>query len=68
LKSEIRDGKTIIIFDSIEEVKWYYHRKFCKDSSDQLAKYMMETLGKIRDVAEANKLLKTFCEPYEVKV
>ncbi len=63
MKQVTRNGETITIFDDIEEMKWHYHARLCKNSSDGVAKVMVEIL----DVAEANQRLKGFGEPCEVK-
>lgn len=55
------------VFDSIEDLKWFYHKKLCRNSSDKTAAYLMDALGKVADAVEANKLLETFKEPYRVK-
>jgi hypothetical protein len=60
----VRDGKTIMVFDNIDEMKWHFHSRLCRNSADNLALLMVD----IQDVATANKYLKTFNEPYEVKV
>ena len=66
MKEIIRDGKTITVFDNVEEMKWFYHARLCKDSSDRAAQYIHEVAG-LNDVAKANEALKAFSEPCEVK-
>jgi len=69
MKTEIREGKTVTVFDNVEEMKWHYHARLCKDGNDSVAVYMtkMYELG-ILTVEEANKQLKLMGEPCEVKV
>ena len=64
MKEIIRDGKTITVFDDVTEMKWHYHARLCKDSNDNVARFMIN----IQDVKEANRWLKTFDDQYEVKV
>jgi len=63
MKTEVRDGKTITVFDNVEEMKWHYHARLCRNSADTLALFMVN----IQDVKEANKWLKTLDNQYEVK-
>ena len=64
MRKEIREGVEITVFDNVEELKWYYHARLCKDSADRFAEYMVA----IQDVAKANVQLKINGEPCEVKV
>jgi hypothetical protein len=68
MKETVRDGRKIIVFDNIEEMKWHFHARLCKDSSDNRAVYItrMYELG-IKSPKEANKHLKLMGEPCEVK-
>jgi len=66
MKQVVRDGKTITVFDNVEELKWHYHRKLCKDSGDAVATIMVNVCG-LNDVDEANRHLRDFGEPCEVK-
>jgi len=63
MKTEIKEGKTITVFDNVEEMKWHYHARLCRNSADALALFMVN----IQDVKEANKWLKTLDNQYEVK-
>ncbi len=66
MKQVVREGKTITVFDDVEEMKWFYHRRLCKDSSDPIAQIMVmdETIS---SVAKANERLKNCAEPCEVR-
>ena len=66
MHTEQKNGKTITIFDTVEEMKWHYHARLCKDSSDRAAQYIHHVAG-LNDVAKANEALKAFSEPCEVK-
>jgi len=66
MKQVKRKGKTITVFDSVEEMKWHYHRRLCKNSSDSVAQAMMR-VSDSNDVAKANKHLKLLQELCEVK-
>ena len=66
MRKEVREGVEITIFDNVEELKWYYHARLCKDSSDPAALYIVHVAGE-NDVAKANEALKAFSEPCEVK-
>jgi hypothetical protein len=65
MKTEVRDGKTITIFDNVEEMKWHYHARLCRNSADIMAQFMVDFASK--NVAEANKWLKILDSQYEVK-
>lgn len=62
--------KTITVFNDVEEMKWHYHARLCRDSNDQKAVYMTRmyelSMGKMT-AKEANKHLKIMDEPCEVK-
>jgi len=63
MHKELRDDKLVTVFDDVEEMKWFYHRKLCKNSSDTVAGLIVGVL----DVNRANELLRLFKEPCEVK-
>ena len=67
MRQQVRGGVEITVFDNVEEMKWYYHARLCKDSSDRAALYIHNVAGE-NDVAKANEALKAFSEPCEVKV
>jgi len=62
----VRDGKTVTVFDDVEEMKWHYHARLCRNSADIMAKFMIDFASK--NVAEANRWLKVLDSQYEVKV
>jgi hypothetical protein len=74
MRKEVREGKTITVFDDVEEMKWHYHARLCKDSNDNVAVYMTKIYelsyyaNNVLTVEEANKQLKLMGEPCEVKV
>lgn len=41
MKTKIRDGEKITVFDDVEEMKWFFHTRLCKDSSDFEATWVM---------------------------
>jgi len=62
MKTETVDGKRILVFDDLEEMKWYYHKELCK--GDATAQYLMEHCNTLK---EANHTIKTFCLPCIIK-
>ena len=64
MKTEIEDGKTILLFDDVEELKWYYHTKLCRGEDVVTAEFIMNHIFEERDV---NALLKRFNQPCRVK-
>jgi len=66
MKQIVRNGKKITVFDTVEEMKWHYHRRLCKNSSDSVAIAMMR-VSHSNDVDKANKHLKLLQEPCEVQ-
>jgi len=71
MQQKVRNGKTVTVFDDVEEMKWHYHARLCKDSSDNAATFitkMYELSNGKMTPKEANKQLKLIGEPCEVKV
>lgn len=65
MKTEIENGRKIMVFDSTEELKWYYHRKLCKGVNVQ---YFMEHCNTVKEANEHalyNLRVKTLVEWYE---
>ena len=62
MKREIIGGKEILVFDDCEELKWYYHDKFCH--GDTIAGFLMEYCN---NAEEANEYAKRNEMPYRVK-
>lgn len=62
----MRDGREITVFEDVEEMKWFYHARLCKDSSDMPAQFMTSDTF-TASVKAANEMLKTLWEPCEVK-
>jgi hypothetical protein len=70
VKQIVRNGKTITVFDNVEELKWFYHARLCKDSGDPTALLMTRPFELFTDEAKILEYLKKyeyFCEPCEVK-
>lgn len=68
MKQIVRAGKTVTVFDDVEELKWHYHRRLCKDSSDHTAELIIRFCGEYyADVKELNKWIKKSLEPCEVR-
>jgi len=75
MKTVIRDGKTILVFDDVEEMKWHFHVRLCKNAGDRTAKFMTDRYddcsthhNRALTVQEANEWLKTLIyEFFEVK-
>lgn len=68
MKTEVIDGKKIMIFEDREELKWYYHKLLCK--GDATAQYMMEQCvdeETHKTVKDVNKWLERRGEPCRVK-
>jgi len=66
MKQITRKGKTVTVFDSVEELKWFYHRRLCKNSSDSVAQAMIR-VSNSNDIEKANQHLKLLQESCEVK-
>jgi len=64
MKKVVRDGKKILLFDDVEELKWYYHARLCRGEDAVNAEYIMNQCFKEKDV---NKWLERINEPCRVK-
>ena len=63
MHQKIRENKKITVFDDVEEMKWFFHKQLCRDSTAFPASRVVEIL----DVDEVNEFFKRLNEPYEVK-
>jgi len=62
----MKDGEEIRVFDSREELKWFFHKKLCK--GDSAAQFYMERVVDEKaypTIRELNEWLKN--TPYRVK-
>jgi len=65
MKEVKREGKTILLFDDAEELKWYYHKKLCE--GDEAAEYYMNRVVE-EDLVDPKKLNEWLENtPYRVK-
>jgi len=58
----MKTSRKIKVFDSLEELKWHYHEKFCK--GDSSAFYFMDQCVKEKNV---NEWLERMGEPCRIK-
>ena len=35
MKTEVRNGQEIMVFDDLEELKWHYHKRLCNSVSNR---------------------------------